>query len=70
MHPHRVTGQNDTITVNLPSTKYIYVSGNYDIILPFSATGMPDYNAIYDATTGNPVAYDNIAVFNSTERFQ
>ena len=59
------------ITVNLPSTKYIYVSGNYDITLPFSATtGMPDYNAIYDATTGNPVAYDNIVAFNSTERFQ
>ena len=58
-------------TVNLPSTKYIYVSGNYDITLPFSAaTGMPDYDAIYDTISGTPIAYDNVAAFNSTERFR
>ena len=71
MHPIVSPPKTTPITVNLPSTKYIYVSGNYDITLPFSATtGIPDHNAIYDAATGNPVAYDNIAAFNGTERLQ
>ena len=57
--------------VTLPSTKYIYVSGTWDITLPFSAvTGQPDYDNIFDGMTGEKIAYDNKACFNSTERFQ
>ena len=65
-------------TVNLPSTKYIYVSGNndgvagnYNICLPFSEqTGRPDYDGIYEGMTGEPRIYDNLTAFNSTDRFK
>jgi hypothetical protein len=64
--------------VNLPSTKYIYVSGNddgisgnYNICLPFSnETGLPDYDRICEGMTGELRGYDNRVAFNSTDRFK
>ena len=64
-------------TVKLPSTKYIYVSGNNDdewgncnITLPFDAeTGMPDYDSIFETMTGDPMPYDNKVAINDMSRF-
>ncbi len=64
--------------LSLPSMQYVYVSANpgeigndYNICLPFSAeTGQPDYDAIYEAVSGEPLSYDNVSAFNSTEKFK
>ncbi len=63
--------------LTLPRMQYVYVSGNdntisndYNLCLPFSAeTGMPDYDGIYEAITGEPLAYDDVSAYNNVDRF-
>ena len=63
--------------LTLPRMQYVYVSGNdnaisndYNLCLPFSAeTGMPDYNGIYEAITGEPLAYDDVSAYDSVDKF-
>lgn len=63
--------------LTLPRMQYVFVSGNNNtvsndcnICLPFSAvTGEPDYGAIYDAVTGEPIAYDNVSAYDSVDVF-
>ena len=63
--------------LTLPRMQYVFASGNdnaisndYNLCLPFSAvTGMPDYDAIFEALTGEPLAYDNISAYNNVDRF-
>ena len=63
--------------LTLPRMQYVYASGNdntisndYNLCLPFSAvTGMPDYDGIYEAITGEALEYDNISAYNNVDRF-
>lgn len=40
-----------------PSVKYIYVSDTFNTTLTLGVNG-PEYEALYDAVTGEPIAYN------------
>ena len=63
--------------LTLPRMQYVFASGNdnaisndYNLCLPFSAeTGMPDYDGIFEALTGEALEYDNVSAYNNVDRF-